>query len=190
MRPSGIESDLRGLNPGEFRVNTTELIQILEKGHYGVALDEEGWDRLVTWIDLNTPCHGTWRETVGVARTEPYHQRRMELAQLYAGARKADPKDPAGHARGRDADCAAADSAGAVDAAYAGKRRSGRSCAKPNGGSRQRATRSIDLGGGVKLELVLIPAGPSPWAMPTATTTRSRSRRCGSIGRSGSAGSS
>ena len=30
--------------------------------HYGVQLDAEAWDRLITWIDLNAPCHGTWRE--------------------------------------------------------------------------------------------------------------------------------
>ena len=35
------------------------LVQMLAKGHYGVKLDAESWDRLVTWIDLNAPAHGT-----------------------------------------------------------------------------------------------------------------------------------
>ena len=35
---------------------------MLQKGHYGVVLNREAWDRLITWIDLNVPCHGTWHE--------------------------------------------------------------------------------------------------------------------------------
>ena len=36
---------------------------MLEKGHHQVKLDDEAWDRLYTWIDLNVPDHGTWTET-------------------------------------------------------------------------------------------------------------------------------
>ena len=41
-----------------------ELVQMLRKGHHGVKLDAEAWDRLVTWIDLNCPFHGTWGEEI------------------------------------------------------------------------------------------------------------------------------
>ena len=30
--------------------------------HGGVKLSTEDWDRLITWIDLNVPYVGDWRE--------------------------------------------------------------------------------------------------------------------------------
>ena len=55
---------------------------MLQKGHYNVKLDEEAWDRLYTWIDLNVPFHGTWTE----ARGKPDKiKRRLELRKKYAG---------------------------------------------------------------------------------------------------------
>ena len=55
---------------------------MLEKGHHGVRLDREAWDRLATWIDLNVPCHGTWSQVLPV----PFDgiRRRRELLRLYA----------------------------------------------------------------------------------------------------------
>jgi formylglycine-generating enzyme required for sulfatase activity len=69
--------------PCEYHPDTSELIQMLQKGHHGVRLDAEAWDRLVTWIDLNIPCHGTW----GEFRTIPGDQRarRCELRKQFAG---------------------------------------------------------------------------------------------------------
>ena len=64
VRRSGIESDIHLLTPLEYHAGTTELVQMLEKGHHGVALDDESWDRLITWIDMNCPFHGTWGETL------------------------------------------------------------------------------------------------------------------------------
>ncbi len=62
VRRPGIESDLHLLGPMEYHADTTELVQMLVKGHQNVQLDRESWDRLITWIDLNTPYHGTWAE--------------------------------------------------------------------------------------------------------------------------------
>ena len=59
VRRPGIESDIHLLPPLEFHADTTQLVQMLAKGHYGVTLDDESWDRLITWIDLNAPYHGT-----------------------------------------------------------------------------------------------------------------------------------
>jgi formylglycine-generating enzyme required for sulfatase activity len=73
------------LPPCEFHASTTELVQLLEQGHYGVALDAEAWDRLVTWIDLGTPAHGTWREIVGEQLVEPQRQRRLAMLAQYSG---------------------------------------------------------------------------------------------------------
>jgi formylglycine-generating enzyme required for sulfatase activity len=83
VRRPGIESDYHLLEPMEFHADTTELVQMLSKGHHGVVLDGEAWDRLVTWIDLNCPYHGTWGEEIdkpGIQR-----QRRRELLKLYGG---------------------------------------------------------------------------------------------------------
>ncbi len=74
VRRPGIESDLRMLTPMEFHFNTTELGQMLRKGHHGVYLDDVSWDRLVTWFDLNAPYHGTWHEIVGSQRAEQLYE--------------------------------------------------------------------------------------------------------------------
>ena len=70
VRRPGIESDLRMLSPMDYHFSTTELGQMLRKGHHGVRLDEQSWQRLVTWVDLNAPFHGTWSEIVGSRRAE------------------------------------------------------------------------------------------------------------------------
>ncbi|UCG48947.1 MAG: SUMF1/EgtB/PvdO family nonheme iron enzyme [Phycisphaerales bacterium] len=85
VRVGGLESDLRLLAPGEFHADTTELVQMLIKGHHGVKLDAEAWDRIAAWIDLNAPCHGTWSEIVGIEKTTNDCGRRRDLQVLYAG---------------------------------------------------------------------------------------------------------
>lgn len=83
VRRPGIESDYHLLTPLEFHADTTALVQLLRKGHYGVQLDPEAWDRLITWIDLNCPYHGTWSEEID--DPGPQRARRRDLLKLYAG---------------------------------------------------------------------------------------------------------
>jgi len=85
VRRPGIESDIRLLTPLEFHAGTTELIQMLRKGHHNVALDAEAWDRLITWIDLNAPYHGTWSEIVGRDQVEPLAARARAMRKRYTG---------------------------------------------------------------------------------------------------------
>ena len=82
VRRPGCESDFHVLEPMEFHADTTELVQMLSKGHYGVQMDAEAWDRLITWIDLNCPFHGTRHEEL----VDPGRQRerRRELLKQYA----------------------------------------------------------------------------------------------------------
>ncbi len=85
-----LESDAHLLSPRDFHADTSKLIQILRDDHYGVRLDAEAWDRLITWIDLNAPAHGTWKEVVGhipakAALVGPGAARRRELHRRYAG---------------------------------------------------------------------------------------------------------
>ena len=159
IRVGGFESDIRLLDPGEFHADTSPLIQMLMKGHHGVRLDAEAWDRLAVWIDLNAPAHGTWREAAGVDRTRKFHARRRELRSLYAGidddpeAYPPLPSPPVQPVRPeplppppvRTVSC----SGWPFDAAEAGRRQTA-------AGGR---TRILDLGGGVTLDFVRIPAG-------------------------------
>lgn len=83
LRRVSIEDDVSLLVPGEYHADTSPLVQLLRKGHGGVELDAEAWDRLVTWIDLNAPCHGTWGEVYPIPGKA--HQRRMALRRQYGG---------------------------------------------------------------------------------------------------------
>jgi formylglycine-generating enzyme required for sulfatase activity len=83
VRRPGPESDYFLQKPLEFHASTSELVQMLEKGHHGVQLDAEAWDRLITWIDLNVPDHGTWSEQRG-AIPGNRHERRLEMRTRYA----------------------------------------------------------------------------------------------------------
>jgi len=78
------ESDIYVLPPWEFHADTTRLVQLLEKGHYGVALDAESRDRLITWIDLGAPFHGNWTEIVGDEARRQWRRRR-ETRKRYTG---------------------------------------------------------------------------------------------------------
>lgn len=82
VRRPGIESDYHVLEPLEYHHDTTQLGQLLRKGHHGVKLDAEALDRLVTWMDLNTPYHGTWGEHL--KDPGPQRERRRELLKTYA----------------------------------------------------------------------------------------------------------
>ncbi len=159
VRRPGLESDYHLLTPMEFHADTTQLVQLLSKGHHNVQLDPEAWDRLITWIDLNAPFHGTWTEIAGRERVEKYAKRRSELLKLYANVED-DPEAifrPAGlkiqpvvpqpqpEAAATKVDCP--DWPITPDEA---RRR------QESLGNTQR---SIDLGDGVTLELTLIPAG-------------------------------
>lgn len=83
VRRPGPESDYHLLPVMEYHADTSELVQMLNKGHYGVRLDAEAWDRLVTWIDLNVPCHGTWCEHQPIPNKGD--ERRRTLQTLFSG---------------------------------------------------------------------------------------------------------
>ncbi len=91
VRRPGAEADYHLLPAAEYHADVSELVQLLEKGHHNVQLDAEAWDRLITWIDLNVPFHGTWREAQGEDRVGDQETRRRELRLLYTG-RNDDPE--------------------------------------------------------------------------------------------------
>ena len=75
FRRPGPESNGLMLTPYEFHASTSEGVQLLKKGHYGVNLDDESWQRLYTWIDLNVPYYGSWTTTYSG------NQRRAEYSE-------------------------------------------------------------------------------------------------------------
>ena len=84
VRHPGIESDIHLCEPMEWHADTTELMLMLDKGHKGVALTPEARDRLVTWIDFNTPFHGRWQTIVGDSALGR-EKLRAERRALYTG---------------------------------------------------------------------------------------------------------
>ena len=161
VRRPGIESDYHLLAPMEFHADTTELVQMLKKGHHNVTLDPEAWDRLIAWIDLNTPFHGTWHEHL----KDPGEQRlrRRELRKLYAGMDE-DPEEiihvkycppPAEAAPApKETPCFTAPLPTAKDWPFSADEARHRQAA-----AGAVTKRTIDLGNGITMDLVLIPAG-------------------------------
>ncbi len=151
VRRPGIESDLRLLKPMEFHAGTTELVQMLENGHHGVALDPESWDRIVTWIDLNTPYHGEWGAATGPEAVAEAAARRRELARKYANLdvdyEAVFPTEIGLPPRGDAPKPASTPEANTVRAVTVAD--------DPEAG----AVRTVDLGGGVTLDFVRVPAG-------------------------------
>ena len=77
----------------EWHADASELILRLRKGHHGVRLDAEDWDRLITWIDLNAPYHGRWSDLAGEpART--LEAVRAERRVRYLGVAENHEEDP------------------------------------------------------------------------------------------------
>ena len=158
VRRPGPESDYHLLPPGEYHADCSELVQMLRKGHGGVNLDTESWERLVTWIDLNVPDHGTWGEHRGIHGD--IHKRRLEMMKLYASV-NSDPESvaagepkavPPEKPRPPKPPAQTVKVAGWPFDANAAKERQ----AKAASGE---VTRTIDLGEGVALKMVLVPAG-------------------------------
>ncbi|RME93000.1 MAG: hypothetical protein D6766_09025 [Verrucomicrobia bacterium] len=158
VRVGGLESDLHPLPPGEFHADTSELVQMLRKGHHNVRLDAEAWDRLITWIDLNAPCQGSWSETHRIpGKRQP--ERRFLLRLLYGGVPenceilpepKREPIQPVipPPEKPRLASAPACDG-WPFDALEAARRQA----------ATGPTTLRLDLGEGVAMELVRIPAG-------------------------------
>ena len=159
VRRPGPESDYHLQKPLEFHADTSELVQMLKRGHYNVKLDAEAWDRLITWIDLNVPDHGTWTEHVNGRR--PVMDRRLAMHAKYANRTDDPEKIPESGSKEPIKFVAPAPlperkpqeirvAGWPFDAAEALKRQAA---------VKLPATLKIDLGEGKPLELALVPGG-------------------------------
>lgn len=154
IRRVGVEDDVSLLTPGEYHANTSELIQMLEKGHCGVELNAEAWSRLITWIDLNGPCHGTWGDVFPIP--DGAHDRRRELQGRYGGP-KEDPERIFASSSRQAAPVLASVASRPKTREARGERLALKDEAKPQDLFTP-VTRQIDLGG-VTLSLLRVPAG-------------------------------
>jgi formylglycine-generating enzyme required for sulfatase activity len=157
IRRVNVEDDVRILIPGEYHADTSELIQMLKKGHQGLRLDRESWDRLVTWIDLNGPCHGTWNEVAPVP--DQGARRRWELAQRYGGPR-VNPETVPDLPPVKIEPLPVPTGTRASQTSGVSRRRPVIPAAIPaEPQDASRSVRWVDLGKGVTLQLVKVPAG-------------------------------
>jgi len=175
VRRVGIEDDVSMLIPGEYHADTSPLIQMLRAGHQDVALDSEAWDRLVTWIDLNAPCHGTWGDVYPIP--DGAHERRMELRRAFGGP-SADPEWVPEVSTYDDTPVTVTAVSQPMTASVSSLVEAAEVSAVSWQAGRERA---VDLGEGVTLKLVQIPAGAGggdrPFWMGAFEVTNEQFRR-------------
>lgn len=156
IRRVGIEDDVSLLVPGEFHADTSELSQTLLKGHHGVQLDAEAWDRLVTWIDLNAPCHGSWSRVQAVP--DGLDERRLEMRRRFGGP-QGDPEFVPESATGPIVPVVPSRPAKFEKPPLAGWPMGAAEARRRQTAAAGGWERTVNLGNGVSMNLVLIPAG-------------------------------
>lgn len=83
VRRPGIESDIAMLAPMDVAANQTELMRILNRGHYGVELTPEEHQKLVCWIDFNTPFFGRRSDIKTYPNTVPSYKLRAKYLEMF-----------------------------------------------------------------------------------------------------------
>jgi formylglycine-generating enzyme required for sulfatase activity len=156
VRRNGCEGVFETLTPLEFHADTSELVQILRKGHYNVKLDAEAWSRLVTWIDLNVPAYGTWSEAGNVR--QGYADRRRELKKCLANVDE-NIEDAPTNAIARPAFVAPEPMPAKPKPVAVEGWPFSENDAKQKQAALGETKKEIDLGDGQKISLVRIPAG-------------------------------
>jgi len=162
-RPGPESAGTMGI-PYEYHASTSEGIQLLEKGHHGVKLDKDSWRRLYTWVDLNVPFYGSWSDAYASDKgrsdyTADISQKARELRAKYAlvnedweytptKAYLVTPIQETGPLMSDPIDVSAKNWPFDADAA--------RQLQQQAGGSQQKV---IDLGDGLQITMVRIPAG-------------------------------
>ena len=162
VRHPGLESDMQMLAPMDVHADQTELFQLLNHGHHGVQLTDEEIRKLALWIDMNAPFHGRRSDIPKYERTEQSRKLKAQYATMFdleiedlewmPEIPKVTPQLPERKPAVPVGDTAAIPGwphFNALDTEY-------EDWAQINLGEYQK---SIDLGNGVKLELIKVPAG-------------------------------
>jgi len=159
VRRPGPENDYHLSNPMEYHADQTELVQLLKKGHHNVVLDDDAWERIYTWIDLNVPDHATWTDHTN--KIEPFIERRRELREMFAGIQHNPetklppiPSYPVGENASVDKSKQVEEMPELPNWPFGASE--AEQMLKENANPLRM---SVDLGSGVDMDLVLIPAG-------------------------------
>gem|GEM_PF-562969 len=83
VRRAGYEADYHLAAPAEWEATTSHLVQMLKKGHNNVQLTPDEWERLYAWIDFNVPYPANWRESHRPP-TDEQVERRAKYKKLHA----------------------------------------------------------------------------------------------------------
>ncbi len=150
VRRPGPEGDLHLQTPLNFHANTSELIQMLNKGHHNVKLDRAAWDHLVTWIDLNAQAHGSWAEMNANGAAKKFMTRRADLNHEYATSVEIESEEPCKPYERTEAFIAPAPLPAPAPAPTLAGWPFAAQAAAPE---------TLDLGNGVLMDVVSIPAG-------------------------------
>jgi len=157
VRRAGYEADYHLPAPAEWEADTSQLVRMLKKGHNNVKLTPDEWDRIYTWIDLNIPYSPNWRESLRPPSDEQV-ARRVKFLKLYANVtyRFEDPLPLPEIARFEPPEPVKEKPASPpkLDGWPFGPEEAARR--RKNAGI---SAKTLDLGGGVTMELVPIPAG-------------------------------
>lgn len=157
VRHPGIESPMAVQNATEFGSASSELAQLLRKGHHGVELTKEEWARLNTWMDYNAPYHGYRRAMAeNILRTnkklETSIERGNQLSMDYANRSNfvflEEPPRP-------DVETLPAPDQAQVRL----KRERGKQIFRAEIDHDSRKKMTLELGGGEQLDVVPIPTG-------------------------------
>ncbi len=157
----GGEGDQTVLNPYEYHPNTSELVRILKKGHYNVELTDKEWRTLYNWIDFNAPDKGYFNANTPIKTPvcgQDQIARRIYLADKYANGVGVDwQKEIADYAE-------LLKSKGEIEAVMpeqpkASKVKEAKAKGWPFEATADTEKMSIEIGGGLKMTFVRIPAG-------------------------------
>lgn len=161
VRSPGLEGDPRVLPVADYHADTSPLVRMLRKGHYNVRLDQEAWDRLVTWMDMNAPAYGTWLEIPSVCgnpMVQRCRDRRIESLRRYGGIDE-DPETIPQMPQEPVTPVMPPETTPAKPIRVAGWPFPAAEASRRQASTCTRTEMEIDLGAGVKMQLTLIPSG-------------------------------
>ena len=159
VRRPGYESDYHMPKPAEYEADTSLMVQLLKKGHYGVELTSEEWERLYTWIDFNVPYPANWRESHRPP-TDEQVTLRAKYKKLYAGIEDRDeapqPLPPIAAFQAPKPKSLSAPSPDGIDGWPIPAERARQLQQETAGGQ---VEKKLDLGDGVVMDFMLVPVG-------------------------------
>ena len=163
----GPEADMYVLQPYEYHASNSELIQMIEKGHHGVDMDEKDLHTLYKWIDFNAPYFGSFEISGRYKATFEQYDRRIQLMQKYANVTNDWKRELADYAKTLETTDAPAPSAkkGKIEPQKINLKKINRWCFDENAAKEMQqqtapqADFSIEIKPGVSMKFVWIPAG-------------------------------